>query len=142
MRYLGLDLGTKTLGVALTDKSNTISTPLKTIRFNFEDYESVISELKEIIKSNNVGEIALGLPINMDGSKGFAAQRSLKFKELLEENFDINVTLIDERLSSTEAHNILSNNGKKEKEHKQNVDAVAATIILDTFLKRKVNLND
>ena len=142
MRYLGLDLGTKTLGVALTDKSNTISTPLKTIRFNFEDYESVISELKEIIENNNVGEIALGLPINMDGSKGFAAQRSLKFKELLEENFDVNVTLIDERLSSIEAHNILSNNGKKEKEHKQNVDAVAATIILDTFLKRKVNSND
>ena len=142
MRYLGLDLGTKTLGVALTDKSNTISTPLKTIRFNFEDYESVISELKEIIENNNVGEIALGLPINMDGSKGFAAERSLKFKELLEENFDVNVTLIDERLSSIEAHNILSNNGKKEKEHKQNVDAVAATIILDTFLKRKVNLNN
>lgn len=139
MRYLGLDLGTKTLGVALTDKSNTISTPLKTIRFNFEDYESVISELKEIIESNNVGEIALGLPINMDGSKGFAAERSLKFKELLEANFDIVVSLIDERLSSIEAHNILSNNGKKEKEHKQNVDAVAATIILDTFLKRKVN---
>ena len=142
MRYLGLDLGTKTLGVALTDKSNTISTPLKTIRFNFEDYESVISELKEIIEKNNVSEIALGLPINMDGSKGFAAQRSLKFKELLEENFGVNVTLIDERLSSIEAHNILSNNGKKEKEHKQNVDAVAATIILDTFLKRKVNSND
>lgn len=142
MRYLGLDLGTKTLGVALTDKSNTISTPLKTIRFDFEDYDSVISELKDIIENNNVGEIALGIPINMDGSKGFAAERSLKFKELLEENFNINVTLIDERLSSIEAHNILSNNGKKEKEHKKNVDAVAATIILDTFLKRKVNLNN
>ena len=74
MRYLGLDLGTKTLGVALTDKSNTISTPLKTIRFDFEDYESVISELKDIIENNNVGEIALGIPINMDGSKGFAAE--------------------------------------------------------------------
>ena len=142
MRYLGLDLGTKTLGVALTDKSNTISTPLKTIRFSFEDYESVLSELEEIIKNNNVGEIALGLPINMDGSKGFAAERSLKFKEMLENRFNINVSLIDERLSSIEAHNILSGNGKKEKEHKKNVDAVAATIILDTFLKRKVNLNE
>ena len=60
MRYLGLDLGTKTLGVALTDKSNTISTPLKTIRFDFEDYESIIKELLFIIESNNVGEIALG----------------------------------------------------------------------------------
>lgn len=137
MRYLGLDLGTKTLGVALTDKSNTISAPLKTIRFDFEDYGSVISELSCIISDNNVGEIALGIPINMDGSKGFAAERSLNFKKLLEENFNINVTLIDERLSSIEAHNILSNNGKKTKEHKKNVDAVAATIILDTFLKKK-----
>ena len=137
MRYLGLDLGTKTLGVALTDKSNTISTPLKTIRFEFEDYESVLEELKSIIENNNVGEIALGLPINMDGSKGFAAERSLNFKKMLEEKFNINVSLIDERLSSIEAHNILSNNGKKEKEHKKNVDAVAATIILDTFLKKK-----
>ena len=137
MRYLGLDLGTKTLGVALTDKSNTISTPLKTIRFEFEDYESVLEELKNIIENNNIGEIALGLPINMDGSKGFAAERSLNFKKMLEEKFNINVSLIDERLSSIEAHNILSNNGKKEKEHKKNVDAVAATIILDTFLKKK-----
>ena len=142
MRYLGLDLGTKTLGIALTDKSNTIVTPLKTIRFEFENYDSVLTELKQIIENNNIAEIALGLPINMDGSKGFASERSLKFKDLLEENFNLPVTLIDERLSSIEAHNILSNNGKKTKEHKKNVDAVAATIILDTFLKRKVNNNE
>lgn len=143
MRYLGLDLGTKTLGVALTDKSNTISTPLKTIRFEFEKYERVLEELEEIIEKNNVSEIALGLPKNMDGSMGFASDRSLNFKKLLEDNFkDIKVTLIDERLSSIEAHNILSGNGKKEKEHKKNVDAVAATIILDTFLKRKANENE
>lgn len=137
MRYLGLDLGTKTLGVALTDKSNTISTPLKTIRFEFENYESVLEELDTIIKNNNVGQIALGIPINMDGSRGFAASRSINFKNLLEERFNINVDLIDERLSSIEAHNILSENGKKTKDHKKNVDAVAATIILDTFLKKK-----
>lgn len=137
MRYLGLDLGTKTLGVALTDKSNTISTPLKTIRFEFENYESVLEELDAIIKNNNVGQIALGIPINMDGSRGFAASRSINFKNLLEERFNINVDLIDERLSSIEAHNILSENGKKTKDHKKSVDAVAATIILDTFLKKK-----
>ena len=113
MRYLGLDLGTKTLGVALTDKSNTISTPLKTIRFEFEKYDSVLEELETIIKDYSVKEIALGLPLNMDGSKGFAAERSLNFKKLLEDNLNISVTLIDERLSSIEAHNILSNNGKK-----------------------------
>ena len=142
MRYLGLDLGTKTLGVAITDKSNTISTPLKTIRFDFENYNLALSLLEEIINEYNVGEIALGLPRNMVGSYGFASERSINFKKLIEEKFKINVTLIDERLSSVEAHNILSNNGKKEKEHKTNVDAVAATIILNSFLKRKVNNNE
>ena len=110
MRYLGLDLGTKTLGVAITDKTNTLSSPLKTIRFAFEDYDAALNEVKDIIINNNITEIALGMPINMDGTKGFASERSLKFKKLLEETFsDIKITLIDERLSSISAHNILKN---------------------------------
>ena len=68
MRYLGLDLGTKTLGVAITDKSNTIASPYKTIRFNFEDYESSLIELEKIISENKITEMVLGLPINMDGT--------------------------------------------------------------------------
>ncbi|MBO4600640.1 MAG: Holliday junction resolvase RuvX [Bacilli bacterium] len=139
MRYLGLDLGTKTLGVAITDKSNILASPFKTIRFNFEDYNAPIGELREIIEKNNITEIVLGNPINMDGSKGFASERSMKFKVILENEFNLPVTLIDERLSSIEAHNILSNNGKKEIEHKKNVDAVAASLILESFLKSKGN---
>ena len=139
MRYLGLDLGTKTLGVAITDKSNILASPLKTIRFNFEDYYAPIGELREIIEKNAITEIVLGNPINMDGTKGFASDRSLRFKEILEKEFNLPVNLIDERLSSLEAHNILSTNGKKEINHKKNVDAVAATIILESFLKRKEN---
>lgn len=139
MRYLGLDLGTKTLGVAITDKSNILASPLKTIRFNFEDYYAPIGELREIIEKNNITEIALGNPLNMDGSSGFASDRSKKFKEIIEKEFNLPVSLIDERLSSLEAHNILSLNGKKEIEHKKNVDAIAATIILESFLKRKEN---
>ena len=142
MRYLGLDLGTKTLGVAITDKSNIIASPLKTIRFNFEDYYAPLKELKDIIDANKITELVLGNPINMDGTKGFASDRSLKFKEILEKEFNLPVNLIDERLSSTQAHNILSLNGKKEIDHKKNVDAVAATIILESFLKRKENDHD
>ena len=142
MRYLGLDLGTKTLGVAITDKSNILASPLKTIRFNFEDYFAPLSELREIINSNSITEIVLGNPINMDGTYGFASERSLKFKEILEKEFNIKVNLIDERLSSIEAHNILSLNGKKEIEHKKNVDAIAASLILESFLKRKENDHD
>lgn len=142
MRYLGLDLGTKTLGIAITDKSNTISSPYKTLRFSFEDYESSLIELEKIISENKITEMVLGLPINMDGSKGFASERSIKYKEMLEKRFNIPVNLVDERLSSIQAHNILSNNGKKAKEHKENVDAVAATIILDMFLRKKGENND
>lgn len=142
MRYLGLDLGTKTLGVAITDRSNILVSPLKTIRFNFEDYYAPLEELKSIIEANKISEIVLGNPINMDGTRGFASERSLKFKEILEKEFNLPVNLVDERLSSLEAHNILSLNGKKEIDHKKNVDAVAASIILESFLKRKENDHD
>ena len=142
MRYLGLDLGTKTLGVAITDRSNILVSPFKTIRFNFEDYYAPLEELKSIIEANKISEIVLGNPINMDGTRGFASERSLKFKEILEKEFNLPVNLVDERLSSLEAHNILSLNGKKEIDHKKNVDAVAASIILESFLKRKENDHD
>ncbi|MCR5787728.1 MAG: Holliday junction resolvase RuvX [Bacilli bacterium] len=137
MRYLGLDLGTKTLGVAITDRSGILSSPLKTIRFPFENYNEAAKLLKEIIDEYNIKTVALGLPLNMDGSKGFASERSLNFKKILEDEFGLEVELIDERLTSIQAHSILSDNGKKEIEHKKNVDAVAATLILETYLKKK-----
>ena len=62
MRYLGLDLGTKTLGVAITDKANIIASPLKTIHFDFEDYSSALNEVIKIIEENNITELALGMP--------------------------------------------------------------------------------
>lgn len=139
MRYLGLDLGTKTLGIAISDKTNTLASPLKTLRFNDGDYESVIPELIEIIKSNEITEIALGLPKNMNSSEGFAAERSKSFNNLLKKQIDVPITFIDERLSSVEAHNILMNLGKNNQKRKKVVDEIAATIILENFLKRKGN---
>lgn len=139
MRYLGLDLGTKTLGIAISDKTNTLASPLKTIRFNEEDYNSVILELTKIIKDNEITEIALGLPKNMNSSEGFAAKRSKNFSELLEKHIDVPITFIDERLSSVEAHNILMNLGKNNQKRKKVVDEIAAMIILENFLKRKEN---
>ena len=136
MRYLGLDLGTKTLGVAISDKTNNIASPLTTLRFKDEDYNSLVEPLKDIILTNNITVIVLGLPKNMDSSMGFAAQRSLAFKELIEKNIDIEVVLEDERLTSVMAHNILSTNGKKEIHHKKVVDEIAATLILEDYLKR------
>ena len=73
----------------------------------------------------------------MDNSLGFAAERSLKFKELLEKNINIEISLIDERLSTREAEMILFNTGNNGKKRKQIIDGVAATIILETYLKKK-----
>lgn len=138
MRYLALDLGTKSLGIAMSDKSNILATPFKTIHFNSEDYYAPLNELKEIIDNYHITSVILGNPINMDGTKGFASNRSQEFKKILKEKLNIDAILVDERLTSVEAHNILSTNGKKEINHK-NIDAVAASLILESFLRRKEN---
>lgn len=135
MRYLGLDLGTKTLGLALTDKTNTISSPYKTIKFT--SYTTLIEELKQIIEEKEVGKLILGLPKNMNNSSGFAANRSLQFKEELEKAIDLPIVLVDERLSTTEAENILISTDMSRMKRKEVIDSYAAAIILDTYLKER-----
>ena len=140
MRYLGLDLGTKTLGISLSDRTNMISSPLITLRFKSEEYESVIPELLRIIREKEITDLVLGLPKNMDNSCGFAAERSLKFKELLEKEIKLPVHLVDERLSSMEAEKILLSTDMSRMKRRQVVDNVASAIILDTYLKeRRIN---
>ena len=137
MRYLGLDLGTKTLGVAITDKTRTIASMLKVIHFKSEDYDTALNEVLEIIQNYDIKKIALGLPKNMNNSYGFASERSLKFKEKLEELVDIPIILIDERLTTVEAENILLNADMSRQKRKKVIDGVAAEIILDTLIKKE-----
>ena len=135
MKYLGLDLGTKTLGLAISDKLGLIANPYKVLKYN--DINLLIEELKNIIKKEDIKGLVLGLPKNMNGSLGFAAERSLKFKEKLEEHIDLPIYLVDERLSTVEAENILIGADVSRKKRKQIVDGLAASIILENFLKRK-----
>ncbi len=137
MRYLGLDLGTTTCGVAITDKTNTIVSPVKLIKFAREDYDTALKEVLLIINSKDVGVVVLGLPKNMDNSMGFAAQRSINFKKMLEKE-NIRVELQDERLTTVEAINIMKNNGLKEINKQGKTDIISATLILNDYLK-KVN---
>ena len=137
MRCLGLDLGTKTLGIAISDKLNMISSPYKVLRWDGEDYNLLFKDLDNIIKDNNISDIALGLPKNMNNSLGFAAEGSMKFKEALEERYNIDVKMIDERLSTVEATNYLLEADMSREKRKKVVDGVAASIILDTYLKMK-----
>ena len=141
MRVLGLDLGTKTLGVAVSDKTNTLASPLKTIVFH--NYDNLLIELKMIIDEYQITDLVLGLPKNMNNSLGFASSRSMEFYELLKTKFDLNIHLQDERLSTVEAERILINNGNMRREKRKNViDSVAAMIILENFLKKESNLNE
>mgnify|MGYP000002978442 FL=1 len=136
MRYLGLDLGTKTLGVSLSDRLGLIASTYKTIRFNENDYESALNQLEEIISEFKVEKIVLGLPKNMNNSLGFASERSMNFKKMIEEKYDIEVILQDERLSSVEANNIMIKNDTSRKKRKKSVDSLAANIILQSYLDK------
>jgi len=141
MRYLGLDLGTKTLGISITDKTNTLVTPLKVIRFEFEKYDTIIDEVKNIISEYDIKLVVLGLPKNMDGSIGFAGERSLNFKKLLEKE-NIKVELVDERLTTKSAIDIVHLNNGNEKNTKNKIDSIAACIILESYLKRCQNVTE
>ena len=131
MRTLGMDLGTKTLGLAISDKQGIIASPYKLIKYN--NIEDAVNEVLEIIEKEKVDNLVLGLPKNMNNSLGFASERSLNFKKLLEEKTD----LIDERLSTVEAERILLDYDMSRKKRKEHIDNTAAAIILDTYLRRE-----
>ena len=138
MRYLGLDLGTTSLGVAISDKTNTLVSPLTLIKFKSEDYEDALNKLMVIIKDKNISKVVLGLHKNMDNSLGFAAQRSINFKSMLE-NEGVLVILEDERLTTVEAINIMKDNGLKKINKQKKTDVISAVLILEMYLKRLKN---
>ena len=134
MRHVGLDLGSKTLGIALSDSSNTIASKLTTINFANNDFQYAIEELFDILKTIEFECFVLGLPKNMDGSLGFQAQTSIRFKELIEAKFKKPVILWDERLTSKMAESMMITADLSRKKRKTKIDFVAATIILQSYL--------
>lgn len=137
MRYLGLDLGSKTLGVSLSDTTRTIASAYKTIRFNEDDYDSLLPEIKKIIDDYNVSKIILGLPKNMSNTIGERGEICLDFQKKLIENLNIEVVMQDERLSTVEATNYMIGADMSRKKRKQKVDSLAANIILQTYLDKE-----
>ena len=137
MRYLGLDLGTKTLGVSISDTTCTIANSLTIIRFEDSDYDSIYPELKKIIDEYEIGKIILGFPKNMNNTIGDRGEETLKFKEKLLEWFGIEVVMQDERLSTVEATNYLLEADMSRKKRKKKIDAIAANIILQTYLDKR-----
>ncbi len=137
MRYLGLDLGTKTLGLSLSDKTGIIANSYKVIRFENEDYDSLISVLEKIIDEEKVDCLVLGFPKNMNNTIGERATITLQFKEKIERILKKEVILMDERLSTVSAHNFMIESNMSRKKRKEKVDSVAATIILQNYLDKK-----
>ena len=137
MRYLGLDLGTRTLGISLSDETLTIANSLKTIRFNDSDYECLFEPLKKIVDEYNVKKIVLGLPKNMNNSIGERGITTIDFGRKLEKYLNIKVIMQDERLSTVEANNYLIEADMSRKKRKKKVDKLAANIILQTYLDKE-----
>ena len=134
MRVMGLDLGTVTLGIAVSDALGMFARPLATLRFEHEDFDRAIDLLLPILKEQEVKTIVLGLPKHMNGSLGVSAQRSQFFKERLEEACDIEVILIDERLTTVAAQRMLISADVSRKKRKEVIDQVAAVQILQGYL--------
>ena len=137
MRYLGLDLGTRTLGLSLSDTTFTIASTLKTIRFDENNYEFLLNELESVIKDYSIAKLILGYPKNMNNTIGERCETTLKFKDMLENKFSIPVILQDERLSTVEATNYMIAADISRKKRKKKVDALAANIILQTYLDKE-----
>lgn len=139
MRYLGIDLGSKTVGLAMSDTTLTIASTYKTIFFKDEDYNSTINEIKDIIKEYNITKIILGLPKNMNNTLGERAEITLKYKELLEKSTVLPVIMFDERLTSVISNSILIEADMSRKKRKKKVDSIAAQIILQDYLNKEKN---
>ena len=133
MRILGLDLGSRTCGVAVSDVMGIIARPVATIRFDEDDYENCLKQLETYLKEFQIKKIVLGLPKHMNGDVGIRGEISIAFKKRLEE-MGLEVVLRDERLTTVAANRILISADVSRKKRKQVIDQMAAVGILQNYL--------
>lgn len=137
-RIIGLDLGSKTLGVSISDTTGFIARALTTIRFDSDDYDDCFDQLLELLEKENVKEVVLGYPKHMNGDVGIRGQLSEDFARELE--FEgIKVHLWDERLTTVSAERLLISGDVSRKKRKKIIDQMAAVEILQSFLDRQKN---
>lgn len=135
-RKMGIDYGDKRIGVALSDLLCIISSPYEV--FINKGEEESLKHLDKIIKDNDVDEIAMGLPLNMDGSEGERARLHREFGQKLSDFSGVTVHFVDERLTSAEAEEILISSGVRREKRKELIDKLSAQIILQTFIDNKI----
>lgn len=136
MRYLAIDYGTKRTGLAICDQTETIASPLAVI----QGQKELLKKIADIVKTENVEAIVIGLPLNMDGSQGPQAKLIFKFADQLKANLHIPVHFQDERLSTFSAEGQLAPADLTMKKKRKRLDAIAAAEILQSFLEQKNDL--
>jgi len=137
MRYMGLDLGDRTCGIAFSDLTETIATSYDTIRFREKNLQKCLECVIMLVNEKKVDKVVLGYPLNMNGTVGPQAEYVLEFKKMLEDETGLEVILFDERLSSVEVNKLMISADWSRKTRKDKVDRLAATLILQSYLDRK-----
>lgn len=134
MRVMALDYGTKAIGLALSDELQWTTRPLTTIRREKLKFAQVIEQLVGLLTEHEAGTLVVGLPLNMDGSHGPAAARVASFVEVLKQHTQVPIVLLDERLTSYEAEQLLREMGIQPRERRAKSDEYAALLILRDYL--------
>ncbi|MBR5115780.1 MAG: Holliday junction resolvase RuvX [Lachnospiraceae bacterium] len=135
MRLMGLDFGAHTVGVAVSDATGTIATAREIIRRDRENaLRETLRRIADLVREEEIGQIILGLPLHMDGSISERAEKTLRFKEMLESRLGLPVAMQDERLTSVEAEEILRMRSIPKKDWKEEIDSLAAEIILQDYI--------
>ena len=135
MRLMGLDFGSKTVGVAVSDLLGITAQPIEIVRRDKENQlRKTLQRIETLIKEYEISLIVLGLPKNMNDTSGDRVAKTMEFKEMLERRTGLVVELMDERLTTVQAESIMSLSGVKKKDYKEYVDELAAAIILQTYM--------
>ena len=137
-RIMGLDYGSKTIGVAISDELGLTAQPFQTIERSGENkLRRSLARISEIVKEKNIRKIVVGLPVNMSGENGERVALTLAFVEKLKSRVDVPIIMQDERLTTMEADEILDESGVKKKDRKQFIDQIAAGIILREYMEKE-----
>lgn len=137
MRILGLDLGSRTLGIAISDPLAIIAQGVENFRFKDGDYAVALNRVGDMLKTYSCNKVVLGLPLHMNGDLGEKAELAINFKKMLEDKFNAEVFLIDERWTTKQATRSLLEADLSRNKRKNVIDKMSAVVILQTFLDQK-----
>ena len=137
MKKMGLDVGSKTIGVAVSDMLGWTAQGIKTIRWDEEDITSADDELRQIIQEHEISEVVIGLPKHMNNDIGERGEKALHYQKHIEKTFQLPTVMWDERLSTMAAERVLLEADVSRKKRKKVIDKMAAVMILQGYLDSK-----